>query len=78
MGLFDKGTFTAMTKASTVGLHMVSAIFVGAVIGYFLDDWLGTFPYLSAVFFVVGVLAGFYNVWLDTKKILKEQENEDK
>lgn len=69
----ESGVFSAVGTASVIGLHMVSGILVGGVIGYFLDEWLGTGPWLKLVFFLFGVGAGFYNVYLDTMRLLKEQ-----
>lgn len=73
----DRQTLDAAGRASVIGLHMVSAIFVGGAIGWGLDYWLGTFPWLSGIFFVFGIIAGFYNVWLDTKRIIKMQEKNE-
>lgn len=72
----ENGMFGAVGTASVIGLHMVSGILVGGLIGYFLDEWLGTDPWLKLVFFVFGVAAGFYNVYLDTKRLLREQSAE--
>lgn len=69
----ESGVFSSVGTASVIGLHMVSGVLVGGVIGYFLDEWLGTGPWLKLVFFLFGVAAGFYNVYLDTKRILREQ-----
>jgi F0F1-type ATP synthase assembly protein I len=46
-----------------VGADMVAATFVGAAIGYFLDKWLGTSPWMLIVWFVLGVTAGFVMVY---------------
>jgi len=37
---------------------MVASIGVGGVIGYFLDQWLHTKPYLMLVFGLLGFVAG--------------------
>lgn len=55
--------------AATIGMHMVSSIVVGLGIGYFLDDYFGTKPWLIAIFFLFGVTAGFKMVFEDFKKI---------
>lgn len=60
--------------AGTIGLHMVSATLVGAVIGYFLDDWLGTGPYLFLTLLILGIAAGFMMVYEDTQKIMREEK----
>jgi ATP synthase protein I len=45
------------------GVEIVSALIVGIGIGWFLDRWLGTFPWLFLVFFVLGSAAGVMNVY---------------
>ena len=42
--------------------ELVGAVLVGGLIGYFLDQWLGTSPWLFLVFFFVGFAAGVLNV----------------
>ncbi len=45
------------------GVEVVSALVVGIVIGFLLDRWLGTWPWLFLVFFVLGSVAGVLNVY---------------
>jgi ATP synthase protein I len=45
------------------GIEIVSALVVGVAIGYALDHWLGTWPWLFLVFFVAGSAAGILNVY---------------
>ena len=45
------------------GVEVVSALVVGIGIGSFLDRWLGTWPWLFLVFFVLGSAAGVLNVY---------------
>ena len=66
-----------MGTAGTIGLHMVSHTAVGAVAGYYLDDWLGTKPWLFIGLLLLGIVAGFRSVYLDTRKIIKQQEKKD-
>lgn len=42
--------------------ELVAAILVGGLIGYALDRWLGTTPWLFLVFFVLGFAAGILNL----------------
>lgn len=49
--------------AMRIGVELVSALIVGVVIGYFLDQWLGTTPWLMLLFFVLGSAAGIINVY---------------
>ncbi|OSM06201.1 putative transmembrane protein [Magnetofaba australis IT-1] len=45
-----------------LGVEMVSATVVGGVIGYVLDYWFGTKPWLFLLWFLLGVIAGFRNL----------------
>lgn len=45
------------------GVEVVSALVVGIGLGYALDRWLGTWPWLFLVFFVLGSAAGVLNVY---------------
>lgn len=45
------------------GVEVVSALVVGVGIGFWLDRWLGTWPWLFLVFFVLGSVAGVLNVY---------------
>ncbi len=46
-----------------VGVELVSALAVAVAIGWFLDKWLGTKPFLLMLFVVLGGGAGVANVW---------------
>ena len=60
--------------ALQLGASIVFAIFIGAAIGYWLDGMLGTFPYLSILFFCLGIAAAGRNVWIAVRKQLREDE----
>jgi ATP synthase protein I len=47
---------------STVGMMFPASIAVGLTIGYFLDRWLHTSPYLLIIFTLYGIAAGFRNL----------------
>jgi ATP synthase protein I len=46
-----------------IGVEMVSALLVGTAIGWGLDRWLGTKPWLMVVFFFLGSAAGILNAY---------------
>ena len=72
----DKSSLNALSQASAIGLHMVSGITVGTLIGYFLDRWLETSPWLTGIFMLFGIVAGFKNVYVDTKRLVNSQNKE--
>ncbi|MCP5104742.1 MAG: AtpZ/AtpI family protein [bacterium] len=47
---------------ATVGMMFPASIAVGVAIGYLLDKWLNTSPYLLIIFTLYGIAAGFMNL----------------
>ncbi|WP_431281717.1 AtpZ/AtpI family protein [Humitalea sp. 24SJ18S-53] len=45
------------------GVELVSSLMVGAGLGYLLDRWLGTSPWLLMVMILVGGAAGVMNIY---------------
>jgi len=56
---FRKG----LALASRVGVEMVAATAVGGAVGYGLDRWLNTGPWLLAIGVVLGAAAGIMGVY---------------
>ena len=52
------GTLRTLGQLSTVGMSFVLAIVMGFGGGYWLDNWLGTRPWLSFLGFFLGLGAG--------------------
>ncbi len=57
----EKGN--ALGLAFRVGVELISAVAVGTAIGWGLDYWLDTRPWLMLVFIVLGGAAGIINVY---------------
>ena len=57
--------------AFKMSTELVSAVVVGTIIGFILDNWFGTKPWLILIFFFVGVIAGIMNVVKSAKKMQK-------
>ena len=53
----------ALGLAFRVSVEIVSAVAIGVCIGWLLDSWLGTTPWLLVVFIVLGFAAGIMNVY---------------
>ena len=52
-----------MGFALRAGIELVAALAVGLAIGWALDRWLGTTPWLLGLFVVLGGAAGVANLW---------------
>ncbi len=70
----EKPLFKHLLEASTVGIQLVLCTFVGFAIGYYLDKFFGTFPWLTVIFLLLGIIAGFY----DLLKVARRQNGHDK
>tara|TARA_B100000029_G_scaffold311065_1_gene303567 strand:- start:91 stop:369 length:279 start_codon:yes stop_codon:yes gene_type:complete len=55
--------------AFKMSTEMVAAVLVGTIIGFILDNWFGTKPWLILIFFFVGVIAGILNVVRSAKNM---------
>ena len=65
---------SAIGALSAVGLAFVVAVTIGAGVGYFLDRWLGTSPWLFLVFFFFGLAAGVLNVFRISASYLADDD----
>ncbi|MDZ7760924.1 MAG: AtpZ/AtpI family protein [Desulfovermiculus sp.] len=74
----DKEYWDSLMRASLLGIHLVATTFIGLAIGYFLDIWLETKPWLTLIFLVLGIAAGFKNMFAEVKKIQKSDEQASK
>jgi ATP synthase protein I len=54
-----------LLRLSTIGVGMVAATAIGLALGYGLDWLLGTRPWLTLTFTVLGIAAGFLNLLRD-------------
>ena len=56
-------SMNGLGMAFGVAAHMVAGLGVGAAIGYFLDIWLGSSPWMLGLFFFLGAGAGVLNTY---------------
>lgn len=68
-----EGPWEGIVNAATMGLHLVSATFIGFAIGWYLDKWLGTEPWMMIFWLISGIGAGFKNMFMEVRRI--EQAN---
>ena len=65
-----RGSF--MGNAFKLGTELVAAVAVGTIIGFILDSWFGTKPWLIIIFFFLGAAAGMLNVIRAANRMQKE------
>lgn len=73
-GFGKTGGFGAAIR---VAVDLVAGVAVGVGIGWVLDRWLGTSPWLLVVFFVLGSAAGIMNV-MRTARQLEDAAREER
>ena len=56
-------------QAFKLSTELVAAVLVGTIIGFILDNWFDTKPWLIIIFFFVGVVSGILNVIRSAKKL---------
>ena len=70
----DKKLLLELGYASSLGIAMAVAIFGSILIGAYIDRKLGTGAKFSALFLLVGVIAGFRTFYVFIKRYLPDKE----
>lgn len=74
----ERGRFRRDTTAASIGINLVAATFIGLGIGLYLDKLFSTAPWLMIIFLILGIAAGFKNLFAQAKKFgLLDDEEED-
>ncbi|MFQ5328874.1 MAG: AtpZ/AtpI family protein [Thermodesulfobacteriota bacterium] len=64
----NKGFLKGMALLASLGFSMVIATFIGLAMGFYLDRYLETSPIFTLIFMVLGIAAGFRNIYLLVKR----------
>ncbi|MGH7263311.1 MAG: AtpZ/AtpI family protein [Candidatus Rokuibacteriota bacterium] len=59
----DRRRLRQLAALSGVGLALVVSTVLGLWGGYVLDGWLGTSPWLTLIGLLLGIAAGFVNLF---------------
>lgn len=70
----DKSPFRQLFVVGVIGIQFALSIFVGFAIGYYLDKWLKTFPWLTVIFLIFGIIAAFRELF----RLARRQDESDK
>ena len=64
-----KGMIGQLAKLSIMGIEMVVSTFIGLGIGIYLDGKFETAPWFTIFFLIIGIIAGFRNIFREIKKL---------
>jgi len=67
--------FKTLGVVSSMGISFVLAIFIGVLIGRYLDKWFGTAPWFFFIFLFFGIAAGFRNLYIITNRVIKKDDS---
>ena len=74
-----KDNFLPFLRYSSVGLEMGLCVVIGITLGYFLDKYFHTSPYLTILFMFFGIAAAIKTIMKLIKQVAKDDErNNDK
>jgi len=68
-----KKLYKRFMRYSAVGLEMGFSVAIGVAIGYYLDRYFHTGPWLTLIFLILGVIAGFRSLFSLMKDIDKSE-----
>ena len=69
----NKKLYKNLARYSAIGLEMGFAVAIGFGIGYYLDRSFNTKPWLTVIFFLIGVVAAFRSLFRLMKDIDKQE-----
>ena len=64
-------------RYGSLGIELILSMAVGYYIGRWLDGKVGSAPWLAVIGFLVGVYAGFRQIFRAAKRMTAETERED-
>jgi ATP synthase protein I len=67
----------SLMSYSSLGIEMGLSVAIGIALGYFLDLFFKTSPYLTIIFMVFGVAAAMKTIFTLLKKVQKDNERDN-
>ncbi len=64
----EDGALKGLYKISSMGIMMAATTFIGLGIGVYLDRYFDTKPWLTILFLLFGIAAGFKNIYQIAKE----------
>lgn len=73
---YRKNVYQSLVMITQFGVNMLVPIFFCSFLGMYLDKWLGT-GFFMVIFFFMGALGGFRNIYVLSKRIYEKKEKRD-
>ena len=70
----NQNNTSSLGSAFKLSTEMVASVFVGTIIGFILDNWFDSKPWLTVLFFFAGAAAGILNVIRSAKLMQKKYD----
>ncbi|RTZ93677.1 MAG: hypothetical protein DSY91_01630 [Deltaproteobacteria bacterium] len=67
-----------VSKYGTIGLEMGICVFLGVIIGAYLDKFLHTSPWMTLLFTLFGLIAGFKSLYKLARELMQKEAEEAK
>ena len=68
----------SLGELASIGMTLVLSTVIGLAAGYYGDRWLGTSPWLMLTGLVLGIVAGFVNLFRSVKVAERELDESDR
>ena len=66
----------SLLSYSSLGIEMGLCVAIGIGMGYYLDKYFETSPYLTIIFMIFGIIAAMKTIYQLMKKLEKENERD--
>ncbi len=64
----EDGALKGLYKITSMGIMMAATTFIGLGVGVYLDRYFDTKPWLTILFLLFGIAAGFKNIYMIAKE----------
>ena len=65
-----------LATAGSLGFTLVGCTFLGLFAGYYLDRWLKTSPWFTILLLLIGIAAGFLNIFVSASRSRPSRRSE--
>ena len=67
----------SLAMVSSMGISVALALGIGVWFGLTLDRWFGTRPWFFYIFLLIGIAAGFKNIYVIAGREIRKNDDSD-